>query len=266
LFESSDLFVHLGGRRVLAGVSFRLAAGEFVALLGPNGAGKSTLLRTMAGLLPYGGDLRLDGRALSDWPPAERARRVAYVEQAPSLSFALTVRDVVALGRSPHRGWLASLTPHDGSRVEAAMADADVISLAGRPATALSGGERQRVALARALAQDTPTLLLDEPTAHLDVRHQLSLMNLAASLTASGRTVVAAFHDIALAARCARRLLVLDRGRLVADGPAAEVLTPSLFRTVFGVDAEVGTGPDGPAVRYLGPVPESGSGAVIGDR
>ena len=252
LFEATELSVDLARRRVLEGITFAVGGGVFVGVLGPNGAGKSTLLRAMAGLLPYHGSLKLDGRDLDSWSPAERARRVAYVEQASALAFALTVRDVVELGRAPHRGWLAPLRADDAVAVDAALEAADVADLAGRPATALSGGERQRVALARALAQDAPALLLDEPTAHLDVRHQLSLLEHGRRLAASGRAVIGAFHDIGLAARFATRLLVIDRGRLVADGEPADVITPALLDGVFGVRAEVSEGPDGVAVRYLG--------------
>jgi iron complex transport system ATP-binding protein len=251
IVEAAGLRVALGGRAVLDGLTFALQPGTFVGLLGPNGAGKSTLLRALAGLLPYAGALRLDGRELTDWAPRERARRVAYVEQAPALAFALTVRDVVELGRAPHRGWLAPLADDDRAAVDAALEAADLAALADRPATALSGGERQRVALARALAQDAPLLLLDEPTAHLDVRHRLTLLDRAAALARDGRTVVAAFHDLGLAARFSGRLLVLDRGRLAADGAPDAILSPALLRAVFGVEAEVTPGPDGVEVRYL---------------
>jgi len=250
-FDADGLTVALGRRPVLHGLTFSVPRGAFVGLLGPNGSGKSTLLRTLAGLLPHGGVVKVLGDDIETLAPRERARRVAYVEQAPALAFSLTVREVVELGRAPHRGWIAPLVGADREAVDAALAAADLTALAERPATALSGGERQRVALARALAQDAPTLLLDEPTAHLDVRHRLALLHHAAALAAAGRTVVAAFHDLDLAARFSDRLLVLHDGRVADEGPAADVLTPRLLRDVFGVEAEVTTGPDGLAVRYL---------------
>lgn len=254
VYDARDVRVRLGHAEVLRGLSFRVRAGEYVGLLGPNGAGKSTLLRTLAGVQPLaGGTLLLAGRPLPAWPARERARRVALVRQQTTLSFDFTAEEVVALGRAPHLGWLAPLAPSDRARVAAALAVLDLAPLAARPVPQLSGGEQQRVLLAQALAQDAPTLLLDEPTAHLDVRHQLDLLARVARLAAEGRTVIAAFHDLPLAARFASRLLVLRDGRIVADGPPAEVLTPGLLRDAFGVRAEVYPGPDGPAVRYLGP-------------
>ena len=252
MIEAADLCIDLAGRRVIDRATFTIDGGGIVGLLGPNGAGKSTLLRALAGLLPYEGSLALEGRELARWRPDERARRIAYVEQAPALAFALTVRDVVELGRTPHRGWLARLRPADATAVDAAIEATDLATLTERPATELSGGERQRVALARALAQDTPVLLLDEPTSHLDVRHTLGLLDRAEMLATEGRTVIAAFHDLALAAQFADRLLVLDHGRLVADGAPADVVTPALLAGVFGVSADVRLGPNGPEVRYLG--------------
>ncbi len=247
------LCVDLAGRRVIDDATFAVGGGGVVGLLGPNGAGKSTLLRALAGLLPYEGVLTLGGRDMSAWAPDERARRIAYVEQAPALAFALTVRDVVELGRTPHRGWLARLGASDTEVVDAAIEATDLRSLTDRPATELSGGERQRVALARALAQDAPIMLLDEPTSHLDVRHTLGLLERAGTLASEGRTVIAAFHDLALAAQFADRLIVLDRGRVAADGTPVDVVTPALLAAVFGVSAEVQAGPNGPEVRYLGP-------------
>jgi iron complex transport system ATP-binding protein len=251
VLEAANLGVDLGRRRVVDAVSFSFDAASFVGLIGPNGAGKSTLLRTLAGLLPYAGSLTLDGREISQWKPTERARRIAYVEQAPALAFALTVRDVVSLGRAPHSGWLSALDSDDARIVREAIDTADLGDLADRPATALSGGERQRVAIARGLAQDTSILLLDEPAAHLDIRHRITIMRHASRLVAAGRTVVAAFHDIGLAASLSDRLLVLDRGKLAADGSPVDTVTPALLRSVFGVGAEVSREGSSVVVRYL---------------
>ena len=250
-----DLSVSLGDRPVLRDVSFAVAEGERIGLVGPNGSGKTTLLRAVAGLLPHTGTLDLRGRAVRSWAPRERAREVALVRQQQELGVDFTVENVVALGRAPHLGWFAPLGAADTRRVSEALAAVDLASFADRPVPHLSGGEQQRVFLAQALAQDAPLLLLDEPTAHLDVRHQLDLLARVRALGEAGRTVVAAVHDLELAARFADRLWVLDRGRLVADGPPADVLHPALLRDVFRVEAEVESGAGGVRVRYLGAVP-----------
>ena len=254
VLSARDLSVDLDGRRVLGGLTFGVNAGERVALVGPNGAGKTTLLRAITGLVPYTGHLALDDREVRAWPPRERARAVALVRQQADLAVDFTVAEVVAFGRAPHLGWTEALREGDRDRVAAALDALDVGDLADRPVTHLSGGEQQRTLLAQALAQDAPLLLLDEPTAHLDVRHQLDLMGRVAALAEAGRTVVAAVHDLELAARFADRLWVLDGGRLGADGPPEAVLTPALLRDVFGVEADVEAGPDGVRIRYLGAV------------
>jgi iron complex transport system ATP-binding protein len=251
-FRAEGLGVALGGRAILRDLTFALPQGTWVGLIGPNGAGKTTLIRALAGLLPHTGRLDLLGRPLAAWPDRARARAVAVVRQQPALDFDFTVEEMVMLGRAPHRSWLAGPTAGDAAAVARALAETDLEKLAGRSVAALSGGEQQRVLLAQALAQDAPLLLLDEPTAHLDVHHQYDLMDRVAAL--EGRTVVAAFHDLAFAARYAGRLLVLDAGRLAADGPPTEVLTPALLRRVFRMDAEVEPAPEGLAIRYLAPV------------
>ena len=249
------LSVSLGEHAVLCDVAFSVEAGERVGLVGPNGSGKTTLLRAVAGLLPYDGALSLRDRDVRAWPARERAREVALVRQQQDLGVDFSVAEIVALGRAPHLGWLAPLGADDRRRVAAALDAVDLGPFADRPVPRLSGGEQQRVFLAQALAQDAPLLLLDEPTAHLDVRHQLDLLARVRALGEAGRTVVAAVHDLELAARFADRLWVLDRGRLVADGPPADVLHPALLRDVFRVEAEVESGAGGVRVRYLGAVP-----------
>jgi iron complex transport system ATP-binding protein len=251
-FKAEGLGVALGGRPILHDLAFAIPHGARVGLLGPNGAGKTTLIRTLAGLLPHAGRLDLFGRPLPGWPDRARARTVAVVRQQAALDFDFTVEEVVMLGRAPHRSWLAGPTAEDHAAVARALAATDLDALAGRSVLTLSGGERQRVLLAQALAQDAPVLLLDEPTAHLDVHHQYDLMDRVAAL--EDRTVVAAFHDLAFAARYAGRLLVLHEGRLAADGPPAEVLTPALLRRVFRMDAEVEAGSGEVRIRYLAPV------------
>lgn len=254
LFSADALHVALGGAPILHDLSFEVEPGRWIGLIGPNGSGKTTLLRTLAGLLPYSGSLALDGRPVHDWKPRDLARRLAFVRQSPSIEFDFTVEEFVLLGRAPHHGWLEGFSSEDREHVRAALDDVDLGGFAGRSLGALSGGEQQRVLLAQALVQEADVLLLDEPTAHLDVHHQFDGMDRVASL-APRRTVVAAFHDLAFAARYADRLLVLDRGRLVADGPPRAVLTPDLLRAVFRMDAELLDGPGGALeIRYLAPV------------
>ena len=251
---ADGLGVALGGRPILHDLAFAIPEGAWVGLLGPNGSGKTTLLRTLGGLLPYTSRLDLFGRHLHDWRARERARSVALVRQQPALDFDFSVEEFVTLGLAPHVGWLARPTAAQHERVQQALDQTDLLALAARSVSTLSGGEQQRVLLAQALAQDAPLLLLDEPTAHLDVHHQYDLMDRVAALVEDGRTVVAAFHDLAFAARYADHLLVLDEGRLVASGPPDVVLTPELIRRVFRMDAEVTTEPDGLAIRYLSAV------------
>ena len=252
LVRARGVSVALAGRVVVRDVTAEVRPGQAVALVGPNGAGKTTLLRAVAGLIPHSGTLELDGRPVAEWPPKDRARVLAFVRQNTDLAVDFTAAEVVAFGRAPHLGWTERLGHADRQRVMDALDAVDLSDLADRPVTRLSGGEQQRVALAQALAQDARVVLLDEPTAHLDVRHQLDLLGRLAALARGGTAVVAAVHDLGLAARFADRLWVLDRGALVADGPPADVLTADLLRDVFGVEAEVEAGPEGVRVRYLG--------------
>ena len=254
VFEAERLGVRLGDREALADVTFRVDAGEAVALVGPNGAGKTTLLRALAGLQPHAGALRLEGHPVRAADARARARRVALVRQQTALPVDFTVREVVAMGRAPHLPWAGRLGPVDRAAVDAALAQTDLADFADRSVRRLSGGEQQRVQLAQALAQDTPTLLLDEPTAHLDVRHQLDLIARVRALADAGRTVVAALHDLERAAAFAGRLLVLAQGRLVADGPPESVLTEALLADVFGVRAAPEPTADGLRIRYFGVV------------
>jgi len=234
--EVRDLGFAYGDRPVLAGVDLALAPGDRVALLGPNGAGKSTLLALAAGLLrPAAGSVMVDGAEVASLPARARARRIALVPQHPVTPFAFTVREWVSLGRTPHTSPLRGDGPEDRAAVERALVLAEVADLADRPIGELSGGERQRAALAQALAQEPRLLLLDEATAHLDLRHQMALLGLVARLSReSGLTVLAALHDANLAALWFDRLAVLHEGRLVAEGPPREVIRPELWEAVFG--------------------------------
>ncbi|MFB8000838.1 heme ABC transporter ATP-binding protein [Nocardia sp. NPDC056000] len=221
-----------GGNRVLDGVDFEVIAGQIVALVGPNGAGKSTLLAALAGELdPTEGTVELDGKPLGDWAHLDMARRRAVLPQDHTVGFPFTAREVVAMGRAP---WARTDRQDADERYIAdALTATDVKHLAGRPFPALSGGERARVALARVLAQDTATLLLDEPTAALDLGHQEQVLHLARERATAGAAVVVVLHDLGVAAAYADRVAVLDSGRIAADGPPREVLTTELLTRVY---------------------------------
>ncbi len=225
-------------RVALRDVSLHVGAGERVAVIGPNGAGKSTLLRVVAGLLkPMTGSVELDGQRVDRLERLAIARRIAVVPQLPVLPFATTVEEVVALGRLPHEHPIRGMRPNDRAAVAAAIDRVGVGHLLGRDARELSQGERQLVLLAMAVAQAAPILVLDEPTVHLDLRHQVEVMELLGDLNKrDGSTVLAVLHDLGLAAHFFPRLILLDRGRVVADGPPADVLAPDRIRDVFGVD------------------------------
>ncbi|MGW4325210.1 heme ABC transporter ATP-binding protein [Nocardia sp. NPDC004573] len=225
-------------RRVLDGVDFEAVAGQVVALVGPNGAGKSTLLAVLAGeLAPSAGTVELDGQPLAHWTTLDMARRRAVLPQTHTVGFPFTAREVVAMGRAP---WVRTeRREHDEQQIAAAMAVTDVAHLATRSFPTLSGGERARVALARVLAQDTATLLLDEPTAALDLGHQEAVLRLAAERAAVGAAVVVVLHDLGVAAAYADRVAVLDAGCIAADGPPREVLTTELLTKVYQHPVEV---------------------------
>jgi iron complex transport system ATP-binding protein len=230
--------VRAGAATLVDDAGFTAPAAALTALLGPNGAGKSTLLRAVAGIeRPASGTVVFDGADLLALPRRERARRLALVEQEAGTELPLTVRAVVALGRTPHESFLGGHDQDAAQTVEAAMQTAGVTGFADREFTSLSGGERQRVMLARVLAQQPRILLLDEPTNHLDVSAQLEVLDLLGELAAAGTTIVAALHDLTLAAAHADAVVVMSHGRVVASGPTAKTLTPKLVRQVYGVDA-----------------------------
>ncbi|MBG0852509.1 ABC transporter ATP-binding protein [Streptomyces spinoverrucosus] len=246
------------GRLILDGVSITPAPGAMTGLLGPNGSGKSTLLRLLSGVLaPASGVVTLDGRPLSDLRRRDIARRVAVVEQQADTQVELTVADVVRLGRVPHRRAWTPPTPADEDAVRGALARTGLTDRADQPWHTLSGGERQRVQIARALAQEPRELLLDEPTNHLDLQHQLDVLDLLAALPV---TSVVALHDLNLAAMYCDRLVVLTRGRVVAAGTPAEVLTADLIAEVYGVRVTItAPGDEGrPYIRVLGTVASAG--------
>ncbi|MEU4047200.1 heme ABC transporter ATP-binding protein [Streptomyces antibioticus] len=234
--EADGVWVRLGGREVLRGVDVRVRAGEVLALVGPNGAGKSTLLAALAADLPASsGTVRIHGRPAGGWSAPELALRRAVLPQAAVLSFPFTVADVVRMGRAPHD----SSPAEDEAVIAEAMAATEVTDFAARPFSALSGGERARVALARVLAQRAPLLLLDEPTAALDLKHQELVLRLCRERAREGDAVVVVLHDLGLAAAYAHRVAVLHEGRVAADGPPAEVFTGRLLSEVYDQPVEV---------------------------
>ena len=225
-------------RAVLDAVDVAIEPGERVALIGPNGAGKSTLLRVASGLLrPSKGHAELGGAAVADLDRLEVARRLAVVPQQATLPFATRVEEVVGLGRLPHEHPLRGARPSDRAAIAEAIERVGVGHLLGRDVRELSLGERQLVLIALAVAQATPLLVLDEPTVHLDLRHQVGTMELLVDLNErDGTTILAVLHDLGMAAHFFPRLVLLDRGQVVADGTPDEVLTPDRIRDVFGVD------------------------------
>jgi iron complex transport system ATP-binding protein len=245
--ELRDVTVEYGRRVVLRGVSLEIAAGERVALIGPNGAGKSTLLRAVTGVVrPAAGSVSLAGTPIEHLDRGTIARRLAVVPQQATLPFATRVEDVVALGRLPHEDPLRGSRPADRAAVAAAIERVGVGHLLGRDARELSLGERQLVLLALAVAQSAPVLVLDEPTVHLDLRHQVGTMELLGDLNErDGTTIVAVLHDLGLASLFFPRLVLIDGGRIVADGAPHEVLTPERIREVFGVDPAIVRLPQG---------------------
>ena len=239
MIAAEGVVLEAGGRRLLDGVSVAMRPGEVLAVVGPNGAGKSTLLHVLAGdLRPASGAVTLEGRALHGWPPGDLARRRAVMGQQAALAFDMAAEEVVALGRMPWQGRPPSA--RDGAAVREALEQAGVSHLARRVYATLSGGERQRVQLARALAQldgapRPAALLLDEPTASLDVRHRAALLRILRGLAADGLAVLVVLHDLQETAACADRVLVLHDGRAVACGPTAEVLEPERLHAVYGM-------------------------------
>jgi iron complex transport system ATP-binding protein len=245
--EARALDVRRGGRRVLCGVDLVLARGEALALVGPNAAGKSTLLRALAGLLPLaGGTVIVEGRPIGEWSRSALARRVALVAAEDEAPARLRVEDRVALGRFPHRGPLAPLGAEDRQAVTRALRLTETDHLRGRPLGTLSAGERQLALLARGLAQEPAVLLLDEPAAHLDVRHQLLLFRVLDEVRQQGVAVLAVVHDLGRAAAWAPRMALLDQGRIAASGTPRDVLGGAAAEAAFGVAiSAVPAGPDG---------------------
>jgi iron complex transport system ATP-binding protein len=240
-----DLSVTLGGNRVVDRLAAEVGEGEWVSLIGPNGAGKTTALRAVARLVGYDGSVRIFADDASDLSRHQLARLVALVPQVPLIPGAITVREYVLLGRTPYLSYFGSERRVDHQAADAALEQLDLTPFARRRLDTLSGGERQRATLARALAQDAPILLLDEPTAALDVGRQQQVLELVDSLRARrGLTVLSTMHDLTLAGQYADRLLLLDGGKLVAAGTAREVLTRSLITEHYGAEVALVDTPD----------------------
>jgi len=241
VIEAAQLTVTLGEHRAVDGVSFGVPRGGWLMLIGPNGAGKSTALRALAGLVPYGGSLTLEGRALARVRGRELARCVAYVPQSPQLPAEMSVWEYACLGRTPHLGYLGRSSPDDEHAVRSALGRLELSDMAARRLGTLSGGERQRVVLARALTQQARVLLLDEPTSALDVGRQQDVLDLVAELRGDrSLTVVGALHDLTLAGQYADELLLLDHGRTAAAGPPGTVLREPLLNSRYRARLRVG--------------------------
>lgn len=231
-----------------------LRSGELVALVGPNGAGKSSLVRALAGVASHTGSALLDGAPIAAMAAPLRARRIAWLPQVLPPAWPVSVRDAVALGRFAYGVTPGQLADADARAVDAALRLCDVADLGQRRITTLSGGELARVHLARALAAETPVLLADEPTAALDLAHRWTLMQVLSAQAKQDRVVLVVVHDLALAARWADRVLVMMAGRMVADGPPADVLTPALLADIFGINAKVAIDGGRPVLEVSGTV------------
>jgi iron complex transport system ATP-binding protein len=249
LMAVENLSVRRRGVAVVDAVTLSVGPGEVVGLIGPNGAGKTTLLRAAMGLLPFSGT-----SSLAALPARDRARAAAFLPQAREVAWPVSVEVLVALGRGPHLG-AGGIAEADRAAVERALDRMGIAALRARPATELSGGEQARALIARVLAQETPLILADEPVAGLDPAAQIATMEVFAALAGEGRGVLASIHDLGLAVRHCTRLVALSRGRLLADGAPADVLTPEVLAQVFGIAAHFEATPQGPvfqALRVLG--------------
>jgi len=240
LLECQKLDFSYQKKRVISDVTLGFDENEFVGLIGPNGAGKSTLLNLLMGLHPpEKGQAYISEHDIAQLARKNIARNISFVPQDVSIEYAFSVREIVAMGRNPHLGAFQVESPSDLDIIDRAMKKTDILTMAERRVDQLSGGERQRVFIARALAQETPILLLDEPTASLDLCHQLSLLTLVRQLCGEGLLAIAALHDLNLAARFCDRLILLDQGIVVAQGTPIEVLTKENLYRYFSIEAEV---------------------------
>lgn len=234
--NAKDLHAGYGTQDIVRSISCSFAPGTFTGIIGPNGSGKTTLLKAFSRVIPASGILELDGKAVSDFTPAELGMALGFVPQDEGRPFSYTVLQVVLMARYARTSRFAALTPNDYARCNRALEDTGVAHLAERSIRTLSGGEWQRVLIARALAQDTNVLLLDEPTSHLDLAHQSDILTLIRDLAASGATIIGVFHDLNLAALYCDRLIMIKNGQMVADGTPDKVLTPEKIREVYSAE------------------------------
>ncbi|WP_119069810.1 ABC transporter ATP-binding protein [Rubrobacter indicoceani] len=239
--QTDALTLGYDGEDIIKGLVTEIPAGKITSVVGPNGCGKSTLLRSMARLIkPREGAVLLDGGEISRLPTREVAKRLGILPQSPEAPEGLTVRELASQGRYPHQSWLKQWSKNDERAVERAMETTGVLQFADRPLDTLSGGQRQRAWISMALAQETDTLLLDEPTTYLDMAHQLEILQLLDRLNhQEGRTVLMVLHDLNNASRYSDHIIALARGRVYRAGTPAEVMTEELFRDVFGVEADI---------------------------
>ena len=245
MIELRDLSIRFDGTEAVRDFSLDVAAEEWVMLIGPNGAGKTSVLRALCGLLSFAGDARLDGRDVRGLGRRELARMIAFVPQNPETPPELTVGEYVLLGRTPHLGYLATEGRRDRQAATRALERLDLLPFAERGLGSLSGGELQRAVLARALAQEAPVLLLDEPTTSLDLGRQQQVLELVDSLRGDGLTVVSTMHDLTLAGQYADRLVLLDRGMIVAEGEPDEVLSAANLAAYYGASVRIVSDGDG---------------------
>lgn len=241
VFVAQNLSFSVQKAKILDNVSMHIHEREFVGLIGPNGSGKSTLLKNMYRMLkPQAGDVFLFNENIYKQSPKEMAKQLAVVGQETPILFDFTVKDLVAMGRTPHKRLIEGDTTEDRDIIEQSLRQAGIFNLKDRNFSSLSGGEKKRVIVARALAQQAKVMVLDEPTNHLDIQHQLQLMDLIRSLSI---TVVAALHDLNIAATYCDKIYVLQNGEIMAYGTPQDILTPALLKEVFGVHAEVSMHP-----------------------
>jgi iron complex transport system ATP-binding protein len=250
---AKNITVHLGHSCILENLSLAVQPATLTVLLGPNGAGKTTLLTTLAGLQkPVAGHILLQNKDIAQMPMRDRAQQIGYLPQTGDVHWAISVRTVVELGRLPHRGVFGGLSKADHAAVDAALTLTETTTLATRRVTELSGGERARVLLARVLAGSPSWILADEPLTHLDPAHQLDVLHLLQQAAQRGVGVCVVLHDLSLAGRFADRLVLMQQGRVVADGAPDHVLTPENLAVVYQIQADIRNEGDGLSVTPLG--------------
>lgn len=245
--QTKQMTLGYNGKTIVSGFDITAKSGEILGIIGPNGAGKTTILRALAGLMnPSSGAAFLDGKALDGLSASDRARSIGLVSQSETQAWSLNVEDIVMMGRTPHRGWFLPFSGADRDFVDQVLEQTGLTDFRDRPIDKLSGGERQRVMIARALAQNPKVMLLDEPTASLDIHHQIQVLSLVRQLVEQQKLLaIIAIHDLTLAARFCDRLVLLHRGRAFAIGPPAEVLKSQNLKKVFGIEAQLYRDPYG---------------------